>query len=88
MVDDREITGTFLDGFHLGAVIALGLAGKIVSDARQPFIRGRLTVMRNHAGNQRHHVGMLAGPGADAPFPLGISQFFITSNLAGLHTVF
>ncbi len=86
-INHGDVTHTFHDRFHLGAVIALGLAGQVGLHAAQPFLRLCFTAMGDHRGGQRHHVGVLGAACADPTLPLRIREVFVGGNLTRLDAI-
>ena len=86
MVDHGDIAQAAINGFDLGAVVALGFSRQVFLYALQPALGGVQPVGRDYAGRQRHHIGVLGRPRAQTPLPLRLCQLFVTRHLAGSHS--
>ena len=84
----RKITYTFLNGFNLSPIIALGFACQVTLEAGQPSLGFCLTMMGNHARGQCNHVDMLPRAGADTTFPFGIGQLLVGCDFTGFDAIF
>ena len=76
-VADGDIAFAGIDALDLQPVVAGGLARQIGFHALQPGLGPRLAMRRDHRGDQRDVVDVLAGADADLAAPFRVGEFFV-----------